>query len=452
MFDLLLSSLLFSQAAVPSIKPSPTEIVRNYPVYPLPGKLDSVPVFNSNSPEWVKKEGILLSTLSPKDKKSPNAHLNFAFQGRFDIFTHHFSHTPKDNRTLYIGVILHNPSSKPVTIDILQAASHLMQNAPYVTLANYVENPQGQVYSGPGDRAVNDVLRGQRNADFPAKIVIPPGQNRLLMNHPIPVKGLERLVNGRSSLIRLQSNGQVQVASLALYAPQNADRSERKPTQAEWENLLKTGDLAGPRDKTPSPPDQKGGQFIYGRVAGVSQGATWKGTITNPPNSPAFSLPKPGEGVSYPIASLKLGTLGTNQNQTARMIARYPDTAYEAHGNYAVEYNLTLPLVNPSQQSQTVALTLETPIKEDKLSRGGLRFRRPSLDFPFFRGTVRLQYTDEAGKPQTRYVHLWHRTAQVLDPLLTLKLSPQSRRTVQLDVIYPPDSTPPQVLTVRTLP
>lgn len=29
-------------------------------------------------------------------------------------------------------------------------------------------------------------------------------------------------------------------------------------------------------------------------------------------------------------------------------------------------------------------------IKEDKLSQGGVRFRKPSLDFPFFRGTVRL--------------------------------------------------------------
>lgn len=70
-----------------------------------------------------------------------------------------------------------------------------------------------------------------------------------------------------------------------------------------------------------------------------------------------------------------------------------------------------------------------------------MRFRQPSLDFPFFRGTVHLRYT----------VHLWHRVAQVLDPLVSLKIQPSSRRLVQLELIYPPDSTPPQVLTIATL-
>jgi hypothetical protein len=48
---------------------------------------------------------------------------------------------------------------------------------------------------------------------------------------------------------------------------------------------------------------------------------------------------------------------------------------------------------------------------------------------------VRLKYTDDNGKQQTRYVHLWHRTGQVLEPLLTLNLKPGTQRTVQLDVI-----------------
>ncbi|MEG4440612.1 DUF3370 family protein [Microcoleus sp. AT9_B5] len=49
----------------------------------LPGKLDSIPLFHSNSPKWVKKEGILLSTFPPDGKKVPAANLNFAFQGHF---------------------------------------------------------------------------------------------------------------------------------------------------------------------------------------------------------------------------------------------------------------------------------------------------------------------------------------------------------------------------------
>ncbi|KYC38237.1 hypothetical protein WA1_38505 [Scytonema hofmannii PCC 7110] len=223
------------------LKPAPEEIVQVGEVRSLPGKLDTVSVFNSNSPEWIKTEGILLSTFPTNRKKVSAAHLNFPFQGRFDLFAHHYTHTPKDLQTLYLGLILHNPSQKPVTVDVLQAASYLMQDAPFVTLIN-----------------------------------------------------------------------------------------------------------------------------------------------------------------------------STNQNQT-------------------------------------VYLTLETPLKEDTLSKGGLRFRKPSLDFPFFRGTVRLRYIDDKGEQKTRYVHLWHRTGQILEPLIKLVMPSNSRRTVQIDLIYPPDSTPPQVLTVKTL-
>ena len=38
-----------------------------------------------------------------------------------------------------------------------------------------------------------DILRGRRQDIFPAQIVIPPKQSRMLMNVPIPVKELIRL-------------------------------------------------------------------------------------------------------------------------------------------------------------------------------------------------------------------------------------------------------------------
>src|SRR5918997_1843384 len=80
----------------PTPKPTPQIIVQPQPVRALPGQLDTVPMFNSNSPEWVKTEGILLSTFPPTSKKVPAAHLNFPLQGRFDLFVHHQTHTPKD--------------------------------------------------------------------------------------------------------------------------------------------------------------------------------------------------------------------------------------------------------------------------------------------------------------------------------------------------------------------
>ncbi|MBG1245529.1 DUF3370 domain-containing protein [Nostoc sp. NZL] len=440
-----------SAIAQTSPKPAPQEIVQPGEVRPLPGNLDKIPVFNSNSPEWIKTEGILLSTFPTNGKKVPAAHLNFPFQGRFDLFAHHYTHTPKDLQTLYLGVIVHNPGKKPVTVDVLQAASYLMQDAPFVTLPPYIENNDGKTYSGPGNRAVADVLRGVRQADFPAKLIIPPGQSRMLLNHPIPVRNLEKPVNGRSSFMRLRSNNQVYAASLAMFAKKNTDNTDRPPTLAEWQALLNTGNFAGPRDKTPTPLNATSGALIYGRVAGVSSGSQWKAKLVDNPQTTNLTIPQRGKAISYALDTLLSGRLGTQQIQTAKMLVRYPDTAYEAHGNYGVEYKLTLPLSNNTSQNQTVAVTLETPLKEDKLSQGGLRFRKPSLDFPFFRGTVRLRYFDDQGQQKTRYIHLWHRTGQVLEPLVQLVLPPSTQRIVQVDVIYPPDSTPPQVLSVKTL-
>jgi Protein of unknown function (DUF3370) len=434
-----------------SPKPAPQVIVQAGEVRALPGKLDTIPVFNSNSPEWVKQEGILLSTFPPNGKKVPAAHLNFPFEGRFDLFAHHYSHTPKDLQTLYVGVILHNPGKQPVTVDVLQAASYLLQDAPFVTLAPYIENNDGKAFSGPGARAVSDVLRGVRQADFPAKLIIPPGQSRLLLNRGIPVKNLEKPVNGRSSFMRLRSSSKVYAASLAMFAKKNSDGTDRPPTLTEWQALLNNGNFAGPRDKTPTPPNATSGALIYGRVAGVSGGSQWQALVTDNAKAQTLTIPQRGKAISYAIDTLRGGQLGSGQIQTAKMLVRYPDTAYEAHGNYGVEYNLTLPLSNNTKETQNVTVTLETPLKEDKLSQGGLRFRKPSLDFPFFRGTVRLRYTDDQGQQKTRYVHLWHRTGQVLEPLLQVTLPPATKRMVQVDLIYPPDSTPPQVLSIRTL-
>ncbi|HLO50069.1 MAG TPA: DUF3370 domain-containing protein [Kamptonema sp.] len=431
-------------------KPAPQEIVLDGEVRSLPGSLDSVPMFNSDSPEWVKKEGILLSTFPPEGKKVPGAHLNFPFQGKFNLFAHHFTHTPPNLQTLYIGAIVYNPGKQPVTVEVLQAASYLMEpDAPFKQKPEISENPKGEVYSGHGIRAVDNILRGVRQPNFPEKLVIAPGESKMLLNGDIPVRGLPKPINGRSTFMALKSSGKVYAATLALYAKKNPDGSDRAPTLKEWQDLLYNGSLALPRDKTPTPPGAPG-NLIYGRVAGVQQGSLWQAQLVDKGSS-NLTIPQSGKAYSYAIATLRGGKLGTDQVQTAKMLVRYPDTAYEAHGNYGVHYDLTFPLHNTTNKPQEVAIALETPLKEDKLLKGGLRFRKPPLDFPYFRGTVRLRYKNDAGQNVTRYVHLWHRVGQVVEPMVKLKLATAEKRLVRVDFIYPPDSTPPQVLTVRTL-
>ncbi|VXD25455.1 conserved exported hypothetical protein [Planktothrix serta PCC 8927] len=446
---LFLSLTLFAQAAPPA-----REIVQPQEVRPLPGQLDQIPVFNSNSPELILNEGILLSTFPKTDKKQPEAHLNFPFKGKFDIFAHHVAKPPQENdlRTLYLGILAYNPGNKPVTISILQAASYLSQpDAPFIPLDAVLDNPNGAIYAGPGSRVMNDILRGKRQPEFVEKIIIPPQSSRLLLNAPIPVKNLEPPLNGRSTLMRLESDGDVYIASLAKYATVQQNRTEIAPTLTDWEQLLKLGTLVTPRDRTPTPPNTNPQQIIYGRVAGVALGSRWNGNIVDT-NGSILTIPKPGEAFSYPISTLPRGQLGTNQIQSAPLVVRYPDTAYQAHGNYGIEYNLNLPLHNPTNQPQTVVLTLQTPIKEEKLSQPGLRFFDPPAPQVFFRGTVRFSYNNDQGKSQTRYFHLVQKRGQQGEPLVKLILKPKETRPIKVDFLYPPDASAPQVLTVQTLP
>lgn len=447
--------ILRPQEAVPTVDSQfpPMEILQLQEVRPLPGDLDDVPVVNSNSPEVVKTEGILLSTFPGSGKAFPNAHLNVPLEGRFDIFSHHISRAenPAETRSLFQGLLVFNPTRRPITLNVLQGASYLTRpDALFVELPDYVDDPLGTVYSGPGSRAMNDVLRGRLRGGWPAVVTIPPGESYMLMNLPIPAGKVTPTSNGRSTLLRLRSNGPVYVASLAMFAPQTPNKTERIPTVTEWENLIRTANLAGPRDIPPTTPGTKTGQVIYGRVAGVAKGSLWKAQLTDSAEATDFTIPQPGQAISYGLSLLERGTLGTGQIQSAPMVARYADTAYLANGNYGIEYSLTLPLHNAQKTTQTVAIALQTPLKEEQIEGGLLFFDQPPQRI-FFRGPVRVRYNDDQNRPQTRFVHIVQRRGQRGEPLVKLTLPPDARRLVHVDFLYPPDATPPQVLTVETL-
>jgi hypothetical protein len=451
---LMLAAAPVAVAAAP-IAQAPAEIVRPQEVRPLPGGLDTVPVFNSNSPELVLEPGILLSTFSPAGMAHPDAHLDYALSGRFDIFAHHVARAPEpdDLTSLYLGIVVHNPGREPVTVTTLQGASYLSQpDAPFFAIDDFIEHsPWTPAFAGPGSRVAGDFLAGRSQSDrFPTQVIIPPGQSTLLLNEPIPVRTLEPPLNGRSTLIRLQSSGPVHVASLARYAPITWYGIERPPTLGEWESLLRESAVAGPRDRAPTPLGSTDA-FIYGRVAGVAIGSQWRATLTDE-DSPHLAIPAPDAAFSYGISTLYQGRLGTGQSQSAAMAVRYADTAYEAHGNYGIQYSLTLPLHNPTPIPQRVTVALETPIKEDVLSTAGLRFLNSPTAPVFFRGPVRVSHRDETGRRRVRFIHLVQRRGQMGRPLVEVLIPPHHVERVQVDLLYPADSTPPQVLTVQTLP
>ena len=61
-----------------------------------------------------------------------------------------------------------------------------------------------------------------------------------------------------------------------------------------------------------------------------------------------------------------------------------------------------------------------------------------------------MRYADDTGRSQTQYFHLVQRRGQRGEPLVVLEMKPGEKRRVLVDLIYPADATPPQVLTVQT--
>jgi Protein of unknown function (DUF3370) len=439
----------------------------------LPGGLDNVPVFNSNSPEIIESDGILLSTFPSNGKSDPSAHLDHTFTGRFDIFSHHVARgqSDTDTRTVYEAILVHNPGDRPVTLSIREGASYISQEAAWNEIASGSSNLYSNNFSGPGSRVMNDVLRDRR-LGLPSEVTIAPGESHLLLNAPIPLRRLNvptdgslapgseltpppttnasgegRRLNGRSTLMHVESSGPVHVASLAMHAPQSNGR-ETVPTLENWKQILFKGKLATPRDGGPSRPGSGDNPFRYGRVSGVAQGSQWKATLTDDGSS-QLAAPAPGEHLSYALNTLERNTFGTGQIQSAPINLRYDDTAYRANGNYGIEYNLDLPLTNNTDSPQTVSLSVQTPLQNENLDNA-LQFNRTPESRVFFRGTVLFVYKEDNGRSRAFYTYLEQNRGEQGEPLIEVTLAPGEQRNVNVQFLYPPDATPPQVLTIST--
>ena len=433
-------------AATPAAPAAPAPILRPQTVAPLPGGLDGVLVVNDNNPELISGPGILLSTFPRVGRLKPDAHLEVALNGRFDLFSHHVYAGKADSleSTLWLAVVAEPRGDQPVTLQLLGGSTALSQatdkqqpDAPFLPLPDLM--PQdGHVYSGPGSRVATELLDRQRNGLIPERWTLNPGQVNTLMVLPLPVKGLDPLLNGRNLQLRLQSSGPVSLATLAAYG-----RGDQPPAATSWAEML-NGDLS-PKEHQPTPRGASG-RMVYSRVSGVQIGSVWSGTITDP-GKPYLSASR--APISWPIASLERGSLGTGQVQTAELKAFYPGTAWAAHGNYGVEYNLSIPLRNTSAKPLQLELAFESPLKSDT-AQGGLRFNPQPGKSVMFRGSMETTGLDNSNGQAggRRSFHLVQRVGQEGPALGTVSLAPGASRDLRVRLIYPADATPPQVLSL----
>lgn len=384
-------------------------------VLPLPGGLDATPVLNSNHPEIVFGPGVTASTLPGTGA----SHLDYAFNGPFEVFTHHQNRAEKD---LYQALVLVNPGTEPVRVQVGPSAASTTNDAPYRDHGPVpAPDPWGMRASGPGDKTAMKFLRGDR-AIAPRELVLAPGETRVVHSLRLPPG------NEGTGAFRFASDGPVHGAVVIEDAPPTAQRVRQRLDAG----ALMPRSSHDPIATVPGAP----GQLIFGRVAGVQTGAAWRGTLTT--DGQAFRVTDEPATARYVMVGKRSNTLGTGQDHAAPLARRYPDSAYAAHGNYGVTYELTLPLRNDGTAPREVRLHFDSPGKALPLSR-------------VFRGAIAIDTLDARGQARTEYVHVSQQAGELGEaPLSVVTLKPGEARTVRVRLVYPANSTPPHVLRVET--
>lgn len=438
---------VLAQTAVPK----PIEIPYSVKAYPLPGSFDTAPTFNSNSPEIIQEEGILLSSLPDSDTAN-SPFLNHAFKGDFSVFSHHIAKDEQPGqRLLYLGLLATNQSQEPVRITLKQGASYLSQpDALFKKLNAFLPNPGAKIYAGPGDRVATELVADQ--SPFPPTTYeIPPRSTVVLTSLPVPTDvAILPPINGRSSLFHFQSDGSVYLSHIAAFAKKEGS-SFTAPTLDDYRKILDSRKLAGPREVAPTPfdpadPPPSAG-VRYGRVAGIVAGSRWRGNFFE--KTAILQMPGPGERAAYPISALYMKRVGTTQNQSGKLLKRYPDTAYQSHGNYGAQYILNIPFNNPGPGYRSYALGFSSPARvEGSGASTRLIYQNPPSNAVMFRGSIRLEWVDEYKQRHDELTHLVLRHGEEVPPLAMFTVPPGGHYDMRVSLIYPADSTPPQVLTI----
>jgi hypothetical protein len=120
----------------------------------------------------------------------------------------------------------------------------------------------------------------------------------------------------------------------------------------------------------------------------------------------------------------------------------------QAQGSYGVAYDLVLPLDAPVNAPATWALHFTSPKKVPESAPAAPTYQPYTTQRTTFRGPLRLTWTDQAGQPQAKAVHVVLHEGEDAPAFATVTVPAGLRYEARLALVYPADCTPPQLLTV----
>ena len=383
---------------------------------PLNGQFNQVPVLHSNQPEEVEGPGILINTapgraFSPESGQTLN-NAEYTFKGDFGIHIHHKYFPAYRNRIaagqrrseLTIGLILINPTNRPVHLKFKSGAVRNSFQAPYLANSLQGVKPLGPRpwNTGPGDATAVQMLRGKLDYKLNDEITIPPLSRLVLFQSDLPALGI---ANG---LLRGHSDGSFQMAVVAARNPRD---------DADLIAVLDSGQLAPGRVYLNRISEIENRQ-IFSRVGGVALGDTYSADLTH-----NLELNGP---LHVPLTSTHRHHFGTREIQVNGLASRMLDSSLDNVGTYGVRFDIDLKL----QGSGPHELVLSHPAPAG------------SRPFTAFRGSLQLQTAEGV-----QDLHVVLRSGQSLS-LATLNLKGGTDNPVRLSLVYPADATPGHLLSV----
>ena len=382
----------------------------------LNGQFNQVPVLHSNQPEEVEGPGILINT-SPGSAFSPEnsqvlRNAEFTFDGDFGVHIHHKYFPVYRNRIaagqrrseLTLGLILLNPTSRPVHLKFSSGAVRNSFEAPYLANSLQGVRPLGPRpwNTGPGDATAVQMLRGRLDSKLSNEITVPAHGRLVLFQTDLPALGIA------NALLRGRSDGPFQMAVVAARNPKS---------DADLLQVLDAGQLAPGRVYLNRIAEIENRQ-IFSRVGGVALGDGYKASVSH-----NLELNGP---LHVPLTSTHRHHFGTQEVQVNGLASRMIDSSIDNVGTYGVRFDVDLIL----RGSGPYELVMSHPAPAG------------SRPFTAFRGSLQIQTPDGA-----QDLHVVLRSGQSLG-LTSLNLRPGVDNPVRVSLVYPADATPGHLLSV----